>query len=76
MGLEDPALWLVIGSIVAALVRPVQNIIIARMALRGAKPSERGKIIESLAKTKQFSPLQFPRPSRRGLPPAPEDEAA
>lgn len=77
MGPRDPGLWLVIGSILAAFVRPVQNIIIARMALRGSKPSERGKILDSLAKTKQFSPVQLPRRAPRRAESAPaEDEAA
>ena len=76
MGLQDSGFWLVIGPIAAALIRPVQNIILARMALRGTKPSERGKIIDSLAKTRQFSPMQLPRRTRRQVESAPVDQDA
>lgn len=87
VGIEDPAIWIGLASGVAAVVRPIQNVLIARMALRGAKPSERKEIIEALAKTRQFglwSKPQWPRRKPQGSPaiesiepqPAIEDEGA
>jgi hypothetical protein len=61
MGFKDSGLWLVIGSAVAVALRTIQIVVIARLALRDTKPVERGRIIESLSKTRQFSPLPLPR---------------
>ncbi|XVU30166.1 hypothetical protein ACQPZJ_24675 [Actinoplanes sp. CA-054009] len=56
-----------LAAVIAAACRPVQNVIIARMALRGAAPEERPAIIEALAKTRQFGLWSKPRwPRARG----------
>ncbi|MEU4420862.1 hypothetical protein AB0F81_09560 [Actinoplanes sp. NPDC024001] len=79
-----------IAAIIAGLSRPAQNITIARMAFRDAKPEDRPAIIEALAKTRQFglwskpewSRIKRTRKARQGTPaieqiqPAPEGEAS
>ena len=70
MGIEDPALWAVAASAVAAVVRPIQNIIIFFIAVHGAEPGERSEIIDSLAGTRQFGLWSKPQwPKRRSTPP-------
>jgi hypothetical protein len=83
VGPGDPELWLVILAASSALlglarekIRADRDRALAELALRDAKPSERGKIIESLAKTKQFSPLQLPRRAGHNVKPKREDEPA
>jgi hypothetical protein len=84
LGFSDPELWLVVVTASSVLLRVVREKIradrdkaLAEMALRDAKPSERQKIIDSLAKTKQFSPLPFvPRRSRPQVEPPPTDQEA
>jgi len=59
-------------------IRADRDKALAELALKDTIPSERGKIIESLAKTKQFSHLSLPsrtRPQARARV-VPEDEAA
>lgn len=83
MGIKDPAVWFAIlsaSSAVLALVREKiradNNRALAELALQGSKPSERDKIINSLAKTKQFSPMQLPRRSPRQVESPPVDHDA
>ncbi len=64
MGIEDPALWAAIGGALTAvgtLARPVQNVVIFFIAMRGAEPKDRSDIIDSLAKTRQFGPWSKPQ---------------
>jgi hypothetical protein len=82
MAPRDPEFWLVtLGASSAVLglirekIRADRDKALAELALRGARPAERGKIIESLARTRQFSPLHLPRRVRRELRPEQEDEA-
>ena len=41
-------------------IRADRDKALAELALKGVKPADRGKVIESLAKTKQFSPTPLP----------------
>ncbi|XVV08167.1 hypothetical protein ACQP2X_25290 [Actinoplanes sp. CA-131856] len=50
-----------LAAVIAAVSRPVQNVIIAHMALRGAAPEDRPAIIEALARTRQFGVWSKPR---------------
>ncbi|MFF5077860.1 hypothetical protein ACFY36_12465 [Actinoplanes sp. NPDC000266] len=66
-----------IAAAIAAVFRPVQNVIIARMALRAAAPEDRPAIIEALAKTRQFGVWSKPRwPQERSPAPDPVEPAA
>jgi hypothetical protein len=64
----DVGLWVALGSsaaVVGALVRPITNMVIAYLALRGSKPDERPSILEALAKVFQSSPWLRPPVNRR-----------
>jgi hypothetical protein len=75
---------LLIAGIITAIyrwkrekIRADRDQALAELALKDTKPSDRGKIIDSLAKTKQFGRISLP--SRLGLGPpevAAQDEAA
>jgi len=68
MGFEDATTWMAIGTAAtasAAAFRPIGNIIIFFLAVRDAKPDERSKIIDSLAKTRQFGLWSKPQWSQR-----------
>jgi hypothetical protein len=52
--IQEPAVWLAVGSGIAAVARPAQNVVMFFLAVRGAQPAERRAIIESLAKLRQF----------------------
>lgn len=55
-------------------IRADRDKALAELALKDAKPSERGKIIESLAKTKQFGHVFLPSRPGLGARTTPDDE--
>jgi len=57
-------------------IRADRDKALAELALKGAKPSERWRIIDSLAKTKQFSHISLPSRLALNEQETPDDDAS